>query len=578
MISVFQVFGRSTRAMRGAIFPSVALSLALHAGLAWFAARVVLPPRGMPSSPELTIALTALPAVAPAADRPPEAAGAMSPSAVAEAKPDSGVPRAETLSPQTAAALQPQSQTEAPPTLAAAADVPASVTDRRPEEAVLPIGPVQSGMPDQPGRDAWTVDAAAARLEGAPINGTAMAAPSAATESAPANVSTEITPVDVRPQVAPDPSPVAALEAVPSAAPSPPASVPDAAPISGELSQAATPVATAERLPAIAKPDTWIAEAAAVTQAPAAPTAGLSDRPAAVADGVPSVASATAQSLPLAAALAAVPGVTSGQAASVSPESVVSAKPDQPLVLESSAIPSLSAVPAQDAPPPAVPELFGSTAQVMASAEAEDPEAVAAIQRARSFIAGYDGGPCYALAAERVVEGTADVDGFAATRTAFDPFDAAFTAKLGYSPHVTGQVVYKPQCPAVDFLHHAVQGGARHPSLRLDNVTARSGGSVAGRVSDPSHEGLHLFWISEKGKVVDLSGTLVPNDEGARFRIDLPKTGGTASPQMLVALAGSVPPLPPSVRSDAATFFPALAATTANTPVGATAKLFLLGE
>ncbi len=550
--------------MRSAIIIPLALSLALHAGLAWFASRVTLPRRDTPISANLTIGLTVLPTTLAAPEAPNTTEQSATSGRPAELKSDAAPAASIPSAPPKEARAIAAAEAEKPPVPNVAPDSPSEMAAGAPVAQKAAADPPKSAAPSDP--------VPAANSETPPSLDAKRETPAAAAEAAPPTLASPdaVSNAPAAPDLAPTSASATeamALQDDGRTATAPTGPVPEvpsvelapAPPIAAEAAQG-TPALSGAELPTPAlqgQEPTILPQAADSALRPA--DEGIATAPVTSVPDAPGAEPLAATSLPELAL----------QSAPVSAPVETATPPQQ----------APTSAMASQAPTAATVETAEASAETVASAEVADPEAAATVRRATAFVDGYDGGPCVYVAAERIESDVADVDGFATSADAFGEFHQAFAATAGFEPAVTGQKIWKPQCPAVDLLRKLHAAHAVAPALHLDTVDAR-GGLLHGSIRDPLHRPLHLYWISEAGVVRDLSAKLAVSDEGARFTLDLARRGASEPlPQMLLVLAGDAArPNAGSWDSAAAAFDALLQAHGAGPQVGAAAKLFLLRD
>ena len=536
--------------MRSAFFGPLLVSLALHALAGLLLVRLQLAGHEPSSGPELTIGLSALPELNAPTEREPalptEAAAMAAPEAKWTAVDQVTADRPAEVAlkaPDILATSAPSEKAQA--ALPAASAAAAEPVRERPADALEAATPTNASSPA----------ASASAAQAAPP----VFAPSAVETGAPAAVATA-------PDTSPPPAPVSPAqptEVTLSAREAPALPVPASADAS-PMPETTGPNSIVEILPAPTQTTALPAqakpigpEAAPVADATATEaSASKRDPPALLADGPVEVAAATEPPAPAA-------GSAAGAAAETNPTA--------PLELPPAG--QLTAAPAEAATVAALEP------GAVASTDAADPDEAAQVERARRFIAGYDGGPCVFVAPVRLASGAAEIDGFAAAKDSFDTFDREFMAKAGFESHVTGQTIRGVQCPAVEFLRRLHAGRGVQPVLRLDSPRVSNRGTLTGSVRDFSERPIQLFLVLQSGVIQDLTSNLSGEGAEHRFAFAAPQRGTEKGdmPELLVAVAGrlTVPP-----TTDTTAFFEKLArkAELGTELVGAAAKLFLLGD
>lgn len=290
------------------------------------------------------------------------------------------------------------------------------------------------------------------------------------------------------------------------------------------------------------------------------------------------------------------------------PPAIVAPIPVQPVVkpppasLPNSSAPLLSrrgprpqdpVAPISDPPPfgqPTAPDEDGSTTMTgRGSEQAPEQPPVQPVRDAdereiRSFIRGYDGGPCFYTALVRAGRGTATIEALGAAPDAFIGFDSAFQRTFEFEAQINLRQVAEPQCPVVAALaaQEALPGG-RRPALSLRSDQVRSGGNVIATADARADKHVELLLVSDDGHVHSLSR--FTKREGESLTLTLKLVGsrpeGETAPQLVVALASPRPLTgllaglkAGSVGADR--FFRQLADESAKGPIGVAAKYFIL--
>jgi hypothetical protein len=212
---------------------------------------------------------------------------------------------------------------------------------------------------------------------------------------------------------------------------------------------------------------------------------------------------------------------------------------------------------------------------------ASDVQPVDPVVRIMRYINRYDGGDCFFVSPVRVAKDSAGITGFAKSSDPFDAFNQAFSQSIGFSPDVTGQIVWTSQCPAVDFLRRVRDENQVAPILELKSISLHNGQSLAGEIRGYGNQMVGLLQVQDDGLVRNVSDRLKEDRDAKVFDLPISRAGsGGPFPQMLLVVVSSQPLA--TLKTDqpvaADKFFPALLGEAAanGQKLGATAKLFLL--
>jgi len=233
-------------------------------------------------------------------------------------------------------------------------------------------------------------------------------------------------------------------------------------------------------------------------------------------------------------------------------------------------------------PPPSHPvEGMNSSVTSPLAGPAPEVQVVDPVVRIMTYINRYDGGDCFFISPVRVTKGSAGIAGFATSSNSFNAFDEAFSRSNGFSPDVTGQIIWKSQCPAVDFLRRVRDQDHLAPTLELKSISIQNGQSLAGEIRGYGTQTVGLLQVQDDGLVRNVSNQLRENRDAKIFDVPISREGsGGPFPQMLLVVVSSQPlaTLKTVEQMAADRFFAALLSEAAakGEKLAATAKLFLL--
>jgi eukaryotic-like serine/threonine-protein kinase len=306
---------------------------------------------------------------------------------------------------------------------------------------------------------------------------------------------------------------------------------------------ASAPDLQAAAPPPLGAPAAPAPEAAAQADAPAAPPApqlqpaAPEPAPPASAQDSASLEPAPAPSSAAPAAPPAVPSLTPSpeppkEAAATTPPAPVPAPVPTPQPAEPAPQVALQAPAGQQAvaPPPAP-----ATEPVRPSAPASSPEGGA--ERARRFLASFEGGDCFAAFPVEVGDSSARVEGYAASLAPFQKLDRDFTASNGFEAKIQVGKVSAAQCPAVGLLAR-LGGRPGGPQITVARDTLRRGDTLAGTIEPGSSNATDLVLVKDDGSVQTLAPYLKP---GSPMTFSVPLDKADPGPLLLVALGSATP-------------------------------------
>ncbi len=163
------------------------------------------------------------------------------------------------------------------------------------------------------------------------------------------------------------------------------------------------------------------------------------------------------------------------------------------------------------------------------------------VAKARAFVAGNGGGPCFFARLGAGGEPNA-VEAVAADPAAFSRFDAAFQREVGVAAKVVAQQILPTQCPVVDLLKLSADGSATAPHIELSSPIVGPGNPLAGRVTGLAHRPLQMVVLLDDGGVFLLPSAAA--SDGASASFDTPASADANSagkPQVLVAVVSDAP-------------------------------------
>ncbi len=180
-------------------------------------------------------------------------------------------------------------------------------------------------------------------------------------------------------------------------------------------------------------------------------------------------------------------------------------------------------------------------------------------ERVESFVAGFDGGPCFMLWPIEIGERKLMLEGLGTTAAPFAAFDTAFRNAFGYEAQIAARPMTDKQCPALGLLQRVPPGTDRAPRLQLASSLLKSGDVLSGSIDNTAGETPLVLLIGDDGMVYDLAAYLRRDGQRTTFGLRLDATGPGQKPQLVIVLTGSAAPLGgASGPTSAETFFPTL--------------------
>ena len=268
------------------------------------------------------------------------------------------------------------------------------------------------------------------------------------------------------------------------------------------------------------------AQAAALTPAPpAAPTSA----PAPSATPTPAPAAAPpppppAQAAALTPATSAAPTPAPAPSATTSPPTAarVETPRREPPAAETAALSMGAAAPSIAAAPPA---------------PAASPE-----EKAKAFIASFDGGECFLI---EPLPGANKPHEYQAVGRAIEPFrrfDAAYKREVGVEAQLTVAPISAEQCPALDLVRLATPDGHEPPRLKLQSYEVGPRQPLSGVISGLEGRRSYLILVDNDGIAHRLETKVEPSGDSATFSVPLTADANSVGPiQMLLAIASDEP-------------------------------------
>jgi serine/threonine protein kinase len=195
----------------------------------------------------------------------------------------------------------------------------------------------------------------------------------------------------------------------------------------------------------------------------------------------------------------------------------------------------------------------------------------------RAIATDFSKGACFFAQPVSIRADGAGIEGFGRSRDDFERMDKAITQAVGFSPDITGHIVWSPQCAAIDFLSRTARDDAGAPSLFLRRTALHAGQSLSGSIEGAGARSLALLRVAEDGTVTNLADSLKKRDEAWTFEVPLAQAGGSRTyPNLVIAIATPKPLGLGSQPRPADQFFPDLARS-GDPDLRAAIKMILVG-
>ena len=230
------------------------------------------------------------------------------------------------------------------------------------------------------------------------------------------------------------------------------------------------------------------------------------------------------------------------------PTPAVTQKPSQPTA------PSLPAATQVSPPPPPIqaPALLpvdqdaepvtkppSPTQQTVARAE---PPAASAEDKAKTFVASFDGGECFLIAPRPGATKPHEYQAVGRVIEPFRRFDSAYKHAVGVEDDLTLALISAEQCPALDLVRLAAPDGRPPPRLTLKAYEVGRGQPLSGTISGLERRRLYLILVDNDGLVHRLETKIDPSGDSATFSVPLTADASSLGPmQMLLAIASDKP-------------------------------------
>jgi len=191
----------------------------------------------------------------------------------------------------------------------------------------------------------------------------------------------------------------------------------------------------------------------------------------------------------------------------------------------------------QDAEPVTKPP--SPTQQTVARAE---PPAASAEDKAKTFVASFDGGECFLIAPRPGATKPHEYQAVGRVIEPFRRFDSAYKHAVGVEDDLTLALISAEQCPALDLVRLAAPDGRPPPRLTLKAYEVGRGQPLSGTISGLERRRLYLILVDNDGLVHRLETKIDPSGDSATFSVPLTADASSLGPmQMLLAIASDKP-------------------------------------
>jgi eukaryotic-like serine/threonine-protein kinase len=191
----------------------------------------------------------------------------------------------------------------------------------------------------------------------------------------------------------------------------------------------------------------------------------------------------------------------------------------------------------QDAEPVTKPP--SPTQQTVARAE---PPAASAEDKAKTFVASFDGGECFLIAPRPGATKPHEYQAVGRVIEPFRRFDSAYKHAVGVEDDLTLALISAEQCPALDLVRLAAPDGRPPPRLTLKAYEVGRGQPLSGTISGLERRRLYLILVDNDGLVHRLETKIDPSGDFATFSVPLTADASSLGPmQMLLAIASDKP-------------------------------------
>jgi hypothetical protein len=158
-------------------------------------------------------------------------------------------------------------------------------------------------------------------------------------------------------------------------------------------------------------------------------------------------------------------------------------------------------------------------------------------EKARRFVAAFNGGDCFLIKRLDESGGNEAYLGFGRDPAPFQRFDTNYKTEVGAEADVRGALIKQEQCAALDLIRLSGAESAAGPRLELQNGDVSRGKPLTGKITNLSARRLYLIRIDDQGFAHRLEVKSQSGGDTATFNIALvPEAGSSGSNQILLAV------------------------------------------
>ena len=175
-------------------------------------------------------------------------------------------------------------------------------------------------------------------------------------------------------------------------------------------------------------------------------------------------------------------------------------------------------------------------------AQVEPPRPTSTAEKARQFVAGFNGGECFLIKRLGESGGKESYLGFGLDQSPFERFDTGYTNQVGAEAEIRGGLIKPDQCAALKLIRLGEAEPSQGPRLELENGDVGRGRPLTGKISNLAGRRLYLISVDNHGLAQRLEVKSLPGGDAATFDIALTADPASAgSYQILLAVISSAP-------------------------------------
>jgi serine/threonine-protein kinase len=187
-------------------------------------------------------------------------------------------------------------------------------------------------------------------------------------------------------------------------------------------------------------------------------------------------------------------------------------------------------------PPPALEP------SVSVEPSSKPPPPPSPTEKARQFVAAFNGGECFLIKRLGESSGKESYLGFGLDQSPFERFDTDYKNQVGGEAEIRGGLIKPDQCVALDLIRLGGGEPAAGPRLELENGDIGRGKPLTGKINNIAGKRLYLISVDSHGLVHRLEVKRLPGADGATFDIALAADPAPAGLyQILLAVISDTP-------------------------------------